>query len=64
MHSELELIKLKVYDRFFLFAQSNLPNVLTSTAKKVFSIAIFLPRVLMYQKHQISLPKTGDWEQL
>ena len=36
MHSELELIKLKVYDRFFLFAQSNLPNVLISIGKKFF----------------------------
>ena len=25
-----------VYDRFFLFAKSNLPNVLISTAKKFF----------------------------
>ena len=41
-------------------------------SKKVFSIAIFLSRVLMHQKHQISLPvgyktarpKTGDWERL
>ena len=63
--------KLKVYmTEFFLFARSNLPNVLISTAKKVFSIAIFLSRVLMYQTHQISLPvgyktatpKTEDWE--
>ena len=56
---------------FFLFAQLNLPNVLISVAK-FFSIAIFLPRVLMCQKRQISLPvgykiatpKTGDWERL
>ena len=69
MHSELELIKLKVYDRFFLFARLNLPNVLINEAKNV-SIAIFLPHVLMCQKRQISLlvgyktatPKTGDWE--
>ena len=63
---------LKVYmTDFFLFPRSNLSNVLTSIAKKVFfSIAIFLSRVLMHQKHQISLPvgykiarrKTGDWE--
>ena len=41
-------------------------------SKKVFSIAIFLSRVLLYQKHQISLlvgcktarSKTGDWERL
>ena len=66
-------INVSVYiTEFFLFAQSNLPNVLISTAKKVFSIAIFLSRVLMYQKHQISLPvgyktgtpKTEDWERL
>ena len=56
---------------FFLFARLNLPNVLISVAKN-FSIAIFLPRVLMCQKHQISLPvgyktatpKTGDWKRL
>ena len=59
----------KVYmTSLFLFARLNLPNVLISMAKKI-SIAIFLPRVLMYQKHQISLPvgynqKTGDWEWL
>ena len=41
-------IPVKVYyDRFFLFALLNLPNALIS-------IAIFLPRVLMYQKHQIN----------
>ena len=53
---------------FFLFAR---PNVLMSKAKKIL-IAIFHPRVLMYQKRQISLPvgyktstpKTGDWERL
>ena len=41
-------------------------------SKKCFFIAIFLPRVLMYEKRQISLPvgyktarpKPGDWEQL
>ena len=51
--------------------QPHLPNVLISVAF-FFSIAIFLPRVLMCQKLQISLPvgyktatpKTGDWEQL
>ena len=62
---------LKVYMTDFLFARLNLPNVLISIAK-IISIAIFLLRVLMYQKCQISLPvgyktarpKTGDWERL
>ena len=53
---------------FFLFARLNLLNVLICIAK----IAIFLPRVLMNQKRQISLPvgyktarpKTGHWEWL
>ena len=48
------------------------PQCTGKYSNKVFSIAIFLPRVLMYQKHQISLPvgyktatpKTGDWERL
>ena len=66
-------VKFKVYmTDFFLFARLNLPNVLISVAKKFFSIAIFLSRVLMYQRHQILLPvgyktarpKTGDWERL
>ena len=56
----------------FLFARLNLPNVLISVAKFFFSIAIFLPHVLMRQKRQISLPlgyktatpKIGDWERL
>ena len=56
---------------FFLFARLNLGNILISTGKKN-SIAIFLPRVLMCQKRQISLPvgyktatpNTGDWERL
>ena len=64
----LDTVILSVYDRFFLFARLNLPNVLISIAKHFFS----LPRVLMYQKRQISLPvgyktatpKTGDWERL
>ena len=64
---------LKVYmTDFLLFARLNLPNVLISVAKFFFSITIFLPRVLMCQKRQISLPvgyktttpKTGDWERL
>ena len=56
----------------FLFARLNLPNVLVSVAKKKISMPIFLPRVLMCQKRQISLPvgyktatpKIGDWERL
>ena len=63
--------ELKVYIKDF-FARLNLPNVLKSMAKKKFWIAIFLPRVFMYQKRQISLPvafktarpKPGDWERL
>ena len=48
---------LKVYmTDFLLFARLNLPNVLISVAKFFFSITIFLPRVLMCQKRQISLP--------
>ena len=39
---------------YFLFARLNLPNVLISIAKQIFSIAIFLPHVLMYQKCQIT----------
>ena len=63
----------KVYmTGLFLFARLNLPNVLISIANFFFSIAIFLPRVLMYRTSQISLPvgykttrpKTGDWERL
>ena len=47
---------LKCIWQIFLFARSNLPDVLISIAKKFFSIAIFLSRVLMHQKHQISIP--------
>ena len=62
----------KAYMTDFFIARLNLHNALISIAKKRFSIAIFLPRVLMYQKRQISLPvgyktarpKTGDWERL
>ena len=44
---------LKVYmTEFFLFPRLNLPNVLIIIAN-FFSIAIFLPPVLMYQKRQI-----------
>ena len=51
----VKLVKFKVYMTDFLFARLNLPNVLISIAKKDFSIAVFLPSVLMYQKGQISL---------
>ena len=48
------------------------PKCTDKYSKKIFSIAITLPSVLMYQKRQISLlvgykttrPKTGDWEWL
>ena len=57
---------------FFFICRIKSPQCTDKYSKKVFSIAIFLPRVLMYQKHQISLPvgyktatpKTGDWERL
>ena len=48
------------------------PQCTDKYSKKKFSIANVFPRVLMYQKRQISLlveyktarPKTGDWERL
>ena len=48
------------------------PQCTDKCSKKNFSTAIFLPRVLTYQKRQISLPvgyktagpKTGDWQRL
>ena len=57
---------------YIIFARLNPPYVLINVAKIFFSIAVFLPRVLMCQKRQISLPvryktarpKTGDWERL
>ena len=60
---------LKCIWQIFLFARSDLPNVLISIAKKIFD-SDFPSPVLMYQKRQISLPvgyktarpKTGDWE--
>ena len=45
-----------MWQNFFLFARLNFPNVLISIAKKKIKIVIFLPRVLLYQKRQISLP--------
>ena len=65
-------LKDSVYDRSFFICSIKSNQCTDKYSKKVFSIAIFLSRVLMYQKHQISLPvgykttrpKTGDWEQL
>ena len=56
----------------FFICSIKSPQVTDKYSKKVFSIAIFLSFVLMYQKHQISLPvgyktarpKTVDWERL
>ena len=71
--SKIKSLNLKVYmTDFFFICSIKYPNVLISVTKKFFSIAIFLSRVLMYQKHQISLPvgyktarqKTGGWERL
>ena len=66
-------LDLKVYRilQFFLICSIKSAQCTDKYSKKLFSIAIFLPCVLMYQKHQISLPvgyetarpKTGDWEQ-
>ena len=63
----------KVYmtDFFFIWSIKS-PQCADKCSKKTFSIAIFLPRVMMCQKRQISLPvgyktarpKTGDWERL
>ena len=57
---------------FFFICSIKSPQCADKCSKKVFSIAIFPFCVLMYQKHQISLPvghktarpKTGDWERL
>ena len=60
---------LKCIWQIFFICSIKSPQCADKCRKKVFSIAIFLSRVLMYQKHQISLPvgyrpKTGDWERL
>ena len=64
---------LKVYmTDFFFICSIKSPQCTDKYSKKDFSLAIFLPRVLMCQKRQISLPvgyktarpKTGDWERL
>ena len=69
----MSLVFFKVYmtDFFFIFSIKS-PQCADKCSKNVFNIAIFLSHVLMYQKHQISLPvryktarpKTGDWERL
>ena len=42
-------LALSVHDRFFLFARSNLPNVLISTVKSFYH-SDFLSRVLMHRE--------------
>ena len=64
--------KVYTYMTYFFYLLDQIPQGTDKYSKKVFSVAIFLSRVLMYQKHQISLPvgyktarpKTGDWERL
>ena len=65
-------ISLKCIWKIFFICSIKSPQCADKWSKKNFSIAIFLPRVLMCQKRQISLPvgyktatpKTGDWERL
>ena len=47
---------LKCIWQIFLICSIKSPQCADKCSKKDFSIAIFLSRVLMYQKHQISLP--------
>ena len=47
---------LKCIRQTFFICSIKSPQCTDKYSKKVFSIAIFLFRVLMYQKHQISLP--------
>ena len=55
---------------FFFISSIKSPQCTDKNEKKNYSIAIFLPRVLIDQKREISLPvgyktakpKTGDWE--
>ena len=62
----------KVYMTDFFICSIKSPQCTDKCSKKIFLIAIFLPRVLLCQKCQISLPvgyrtarpKTGDWERL
>ena len=61
---------LKVYMTDFFYLSIKSPQC--TVKYRIFLIAIFLPRMLMYQKRQISLPvgyktarpKTADWERL
>ena len=63
---------LKCIGQNFFICSIKSPQCADKCSKKNFSIAIFLPCVLMCQKSQISLPvgyktatpKTGDWERL
>ena len=64
----------KVYMTDFFICSIKSPQCTDMYSKEKFSIVIFLPRVLMYQKRQISLPVgcktvrpqtgTGHWEWL
>ena len=66
------LSDLKCIWQIFFICSIKSPQCADKCSKNYFSIAIFLPRVLMCQKRQISLPvgykietpKTGDWERL
>ena len=66
------LFLIKVYMTDFFICSIKSPQCADKCSKNIFSVAIFLPRVLMCQKRQISLPvgyktatpKTGDWERL
>ena len=59
-----------VYDRNFFNCLIESIQCFDKESKKIFSIAIFLPRVLTCQKREILLPvsyktalaKTEDWE--
>ena len=61
--------KVYIWQIFFYLLDHKSPRCTDMYSKEKFSIAIFLPRVLMYQKRQISLsvgyktarPKTGHW---
>ena len=49
------LVKVYMTDSFFICSIKS-PQCADKCSKKFFSIAIFLSRVLMYQKHHNSLP--------
>ena len=63
-----KFVKVYMTDFFFICSIKS-PQCTDKCSKKFFSIANFLPRVLMYQKRQISLPvgyktarpKPGHW---